>query len=356
MFESFFGFSANPFQLNPDPSFYFESKSHSSAFAHLKYGVYQGEGFIVITGEVGAGKTTLVRTLLQQIDPAKIVAGQIVSTQLDSDDLLRSVAAAFGLPIKSAAKAQLIATIEAFLVSIAAEGRRALLVVDEAQNLSAGALEELRMLSNFQLGPHALLHSFLIGQPELRTMLRAPSLLQLRQRIISSYHLGPLGPGETRKYVEHRLARVGWTDDPAIEDQVFDLIYEGSRGIPRIINNLCSRLLLSACLKESHAIGAADASEALSEFLAETQFGGGTDAVPAPPGPSEVHASVEGAAHGSVVRPFALASLTARLDRIEKMLTVTLELLRSQSGHQSEPKPRGPGRGGVGRSSVAGNT
>ena len=205
MYESYFGLTGKPFQLNPDPSFYFGSRGHKRAFAYLEYGLYQSEGFIVITGEIGAGKTTIVRSLLEQLDPAKVVAAQLVSTQLDADDLLRAVGAAFGLPVKSLDKAMLLAALEAFLCKLVTEKKRALLVVDEAQNLSPRAVEELRMLSNFQLGDQALLQSFLVGQPELRDIMQSPQMQQLRQRVIASYHLGPLDKAETQGYVEHRL-------------------------------------------------------------------------------------------------------------------------------------------------------
>ena len=168
MYESFYGLTGKPFQLNPDPSFYFGSRGHKRAFAYLEYGLYQSEGFIVITGEIGAGKTTIVRSLLEQLDPAKVVAAQLVSTQLDADDLLRAVGVAFGLPVETVDKAVLLASLEAFLCQLATDKKRALLIVDEAQNLTPRAIEELRMLSNFQLGDQALLQSFLVGQPELR--------------------------------------------------------------------------------------------------------------------------------------------------------------------------------------------
>jgi general secretion pathway protein A len=256
MYEAHFGFSGSPFQLNPDPSFYFNSRGHGSALAYLRYGVIQQEGFIVVTGEIGAGKTTLVRTLLHELDPDKVLAAQIVSTQLDSGDLLYAVIAAFGIPSQGSTKAQLIGSFEAFLTSVAMQGRRALLIVDEAQNLSLSAIEELRMLSNFQLGNHALLQSFLVGQPELRKLIESPSMEQLRQRITASCHLGPLSPDETRAYIEHRLRHVGWAERPAFLDGSFEQIYRWTGGIPRRINRMCNRVLLAAFIQGLEQIDA----------------------------------------------------------------------------------------------------
>src|SRR6476469_1696118 len=253
MYEHFYGLSGKPFQLNPDPAFFFGSRGHKRASAYLQYGVHQSEGFIVITGEIGAGKTTLVRSLFEHLDRKRLVAAQLVSTQLDADDMLRAVSAAFGLPAKAVDKATLLASLEAFLCQLATEGKRALLVVDEAQNLTPRAIEELRMLSNYQLGEQALLQSFLIGQPELRAMMQGPQMQQLRQRVIASYHLGPMDKTETQAYVEHRLAHVGWKGDPTFEPAAFDLIYQLSGGIPRRINTLCNRLLLSGYLGEKHS-------------------------------------------------------------------------------------------------------
>src|SRR5215510_6323750 len=258
MYEAYFGLNGKPFQLNPDPSFFFGSRGHKRAFAYLEYGLYQSEGFIVITGDVGAGKTTIVRSLLEQLDSAKVVAAQLVSTQLDADDMLRSVGAAFGLPVKSVDKEVLLASLEAFLCQLALDKKRALLVVDEAQNLTPKAIEELRMLSNFQLGDQALLQSFLIGQPELRKMMQSPQMQQLRQRVIASYHLGPLDKAETQAYIEHRLHHVGWKDDPRFDPACFELIHSLSGGIPRRINTLCNRLMLAGFLGEKHALEVAD--------------------------------------------------------------------------------------------------
>lgn len=341
MYESFYGFTGKPFQLNPDPSFFFGSKGHSSAYSYLKYGVFQSEGFIVVTGEIGAGKTTLVRTLLEELDPRKVVAVQLVSTQLEADDLLRSVATAFGLPVRGTDKAQLLATIEAFLTSLVTEHKRALLVVDEAQNLSPRAMEELRMLSNFQLGDRALLQSFLVGQPELRELLRGPSMQQLRQRVIASYHLGPMDEDETRGYIEHRLHRVGWKDDPSFDPAVFPSVYRATGGIPRKINLLCNRLLLASFLTEKHAIDQADVDAVIGEIRAE----GGVDAPVQPQPPVPI--SDDGARGDNVVRSFAISSIAARLDRLEKSVNLVLELLRSMAGSPDRrPKTGGkPGRG-----------
>jgi putative secretion ATPase (PEP-CTERM system associated) len=254
MFESFFGLRVAPFQLSPDPSFYFASKGHSHALAYLKFGVYQKEGFIVVTGEIGAGKTTLVRTLLGEIDANQVVAAQVVNTQLNEGELLASICNAFGVPVPGTSKAQLIAALEAFFVAVAASGRRALLVVDEAQNLGKRETEELRMLSNFQLGPQALLQSFLVGQPELRQMLGSALMEQLRQRVIASCHLGPLSENETRSYIEHRLRHAGWDGFPIFDAGAIAPIYAFTGGIPRRINLLCTRLLLAAYLTSKRCV------------------------------------------------------------------------------------------------------
>ncbi|WP_310463086.1 XrtA/PEP-CTERM system-associated ATPase [Sphaerotilus sp.] len=298
MYESAFGFSGPPFQLNPDPAFYFNSRGHGRALAYLQYGVAQGEGFIVITGEIGAGKTTLVRMLLDGLDRQKVLPAQIVSTQLESGELLQSIITAFGIPSQNnTSKAHLIATLEAFLTALAAQGRHALLVVDEAQNLEPRAVEELRMLSNFQLGNHSLLQSFLVGQPELRRLLESPSMEQLRQRVTASCHLGPLSLEETQAYIEHRLRRVGWTQHPAFGAGAFESLYRWSGGVPRRLNRLANRVLLAAFLDGAEAVSADLIERTAGELRAEIGEGGlevpipvvavaETPVVPAPPVPA----------------------------------------------------------------------
>lgn len=266
MYEAFYGLKAKPFQLNPDPTFYFASKQHRRASAYLEYGVYQNEGFIVVTGEIGAGKTTIVRGLLASLEKSKVVAAQLVSTQLDADDTLRMVAAAFGVRFKDLAKADILLALEAFFVDVARQGMRCLLIVDEAQNLTPRAVEELRMLSNFQFESHALLQTFLVGQPEFRAILRSPQLQQLRQRVIAACHIGPLDQDDTQAYIEHRLKCAGAQDEPSIDATAHAAIHRASGGIPRRINALCDRLLLMGFLGSKKAFVQADIDEVAAEI------------------------------------------------------------------------------------------
>ncbi|MBS1139934.1 MAG: ATPase [Proteobacteria bacterium] len=275
MYESFYGLSSKPFQLNPDPAFYFGSKQHRRAQAYLEYGMHQNEGFIVVTGEVGAGKTTIVRGLLESLDAEKVVAAQLVSTQLDADDTLRLVGAAFGLRTKDVAKSDVLMSLEAFLISMATKGKRCLLVVDEAQNLTARAVEELRMLSNFQYGNQALLQSFLIGQPEFRQILQSPHMMQFRQRVIAACHIGPLDVTETQAYIEHRLKFAGAREPLNISSAAFEAIFKASSGIPRRINSVCDRLLLFGFLNHQKSFDAPDVDEVAREIFEET-IGGST--------------------------------------------------------------------------------
>jgi putative secretion ATPase (PEP-CTERM system associated) len=282
MYESFFRLRGKPFQLTPDPQFFYDSRGHKRAMSYLRYGLLQGEGFIVVTGDVGAGKTTLIRSLLRTLPGDKVVAAQLVSTQVDADDVLRLVCAAYRLPHEGQSKAALLQNLERYFNSLAREGKRALLFVDEAQNLTARAVEELRMLSNFQVGERWMMQTFLLGQPEFRAILQSPELQQLRQRVIAQYHLGPLDEAETRAYVEHRLRHVGWQDDPHFDADAFVAIHDSTGGIPRRINTLCDRLLLAAYLEERRTIGRKDVDDVVSEIRAEL----GPDAVVSPEAPS----------------------------------------------------------------------
>ncbi len=254
MYEHYYRLTAKPFQLSPDPRFFFSSRGHKRALSYLRYGLKQGEGFIVVTGDVGTGKTTLVGALFQTLAKENVVGTQVVTTQMGASDLLRMVAAGFGVPYERATKAKLVRGLEEFFRGCARDGRRALLVVDEAQGLPRAAIEELRMLSNFQHNGRSLLQTFLLGQREFRNTMRSESFEQLRQRIIAAYHLQPLDDMETRAYIEHRMTRAGWQNDPSFDDDVFDGIYRFTRGVPRRINTLCDRLLLFCYLEEQHRV------------------------------------------------------------------------------------------------------
>ena len=269
MFEQFYGLASRPFQLTPDPDFYFESATHRKALSYLGYGLAQGEGFIVITGEVGAGKSTLVAHLTQRIDAEQLTLAQIVTSRLDGEELVHLAARAFGLEVDGHDKATALGQIERFLQDEAREGRRCLLVVDESQNLSIEAIEELRMLSNFQLGSHPLLQILLLGQPEFRDLLDSSDALeQLRQRVIARHHLDAMGVDEIEPYVTHRLECAGWGGDPSFEAGTFEAVHEATGSIPRKVNQLMTRVLLLGAVEQKHAIGA-DMVRTVSAELAQ---------------------------------------------------------------------------------------
>jgi type II secretory pathway predicted ATPase ExeA len=440
MYEAYFALTASPFQLNPDPSFLFVSKGHRNAHAYLRQGVARGDGMAVVTGEIGAGKTTLIGVALGEIDPARIIAVQLVSTQLDAGNLLRAVALAFGLSPRTAGRAasgtatapangvggnfiaapggraaerangrgagsngaagngvdgsgaagngagstgpgsngagsngpgsngagstgasingaaghgarrngvgihaegsrvpaaadsaagaaenaDLIARIEAFLVGLALDGRRAILVVDEAQNLATEAIEMLLRLSDLHSGHHPLLHCLLVGQPELRDLLRTPSMQRLGQRVDAAFHLGPMDREETRAYIEHRLLRVGWTRDPKFDPEAYAVIHRETDGIPRRINTLCNRLLLGASLEDHHTITGIAATEAAAELRLEIDYDErpGTRATinPARKGPPPAPSHSAGHA-------FTESALSARLDRLERSVEAMARLV-----------------------------
>lgn len=255
MYETYYNFSSVPFQLTPDIKYFFGSKGHSRAIAHLIYGLSQGEGFIVITGEVGAGKTTLVERLWSQLDRDTYTIARIATTQVSGEDLFRLAMAGFGLEDDAPGRANLLRKFDQLLQQHQRAGQRCLLVVDEAQNLSVAALEELRMLSNVTGNGGGALQTILLGQPQFRKILASPDLDQLRQRVLASYHLGPLSEEETRSYIEHRLRLGGWDgNNPQWENGAFSAIYRHSDGIPRRINRLCSRALMHGALDETHMI------------------------------------------------------------------------------------------------------
>lgn len=271
MYTDHYGLTAAPFQLTPDARFWFESGTHKKAMAYLGYGLAQNEGFIVVTGDIGAGKTTLVGHLMATIDPARLQAFKIVSTQVGGDDTLRLTAQAFGLSTDGVEKAQLLSRIESYLFDTARSGRRTLLIVDEAQNLPEDSLEELRMLSNFQADGQALLQIFLLGQPEFRDRLNAsPSLEQMRQRVIATHHLDPMSVDETLPYLEHRMKLAGWSGNPKFTVDAAIALHAASGGVPRKLNTLATRTLLLGSIENADVIDGALVSRVLHDLGNET--------------------------------------------------------------------------------------
>lgn len=268
MYENYYGLTSKPFQLTPDPSFFFDSKWHKRAMAYLQYGLSQAEGFIVITGDIGTGKTTVANSLLNDMQE-DIVAAQIVSPKLSPDELVKMVASKFGLPVKGSTKSDILIDLESFLLGLHKQGKRALLLVDEAQNLPLQTIEELRMLSNFQVAGKPLLQSFLLGQKELQPILAAPNMEQFRQRIVASCHLAPLTDVECQAYIEYRMQQAGWDGKALISAGAYDRIFQFTHGVPRKINTLMDRVLLFGFIEELETLEEETVENVIKEVCEE---------------------------------------------------------------------------------------
>jgi len=329
MYEDHYGLTGRPFALTPDPRFWYETATHRKAMAYLGFGLTQGEGFIVITGEIGSGKTTLVGHLVATIDRERQHVIQIVSTQVEGDDLLRLVAGGLGVAAEGLEKAQLLEGIEAGLRAVARSGRRTLLIVDEAQALPVSALEELRMLSNFQAGGQALVQIFLLGQPEFRERLHgADALEQLRQRVIAVHHLEPMEPEEIEPYMIHRLALVGWQGRPDFTGEALDALYKGSGGVPRILNQLATRVLLYGAIESLELIDA-DTVEAVIDDLKTDAPGADEPFEPIAPGDAD-----------EVVRRIIM--LEARVEEqntaLRRVLTLLVDWVEADTARHDGPR------------------
>jgi len=243
MYNEFYGFSKDPFLIVPDPSYLYKSPKHEEALARLAYGIRGRRAVMLMTGEVGAGKTTLIHYLVRHL-PASIHSAVITNSNLGAEPLLRLILAEFGLPAQPTAdKSVLIKTLQDHLEGLASLNRRGLLIIDEAQNLPLDALEEIRMLSNFQVGNHCLVQILLAGQPELRARMKDPRFLQIAQRVALNYHLAALSLEETREYIIYRLQRSGGKKELFTADAL-DRVFQLSRGIPRSINLVCDSALI----------------------------------------------------------------------------------------------------------------
>lgn len=267
MYERFYELRERPFALSPDPDYLYPSRVHREALDYLRYGLESHAGFVVITGEIGSGKTTLLQTLLRGID-SQTTVGRIVNTMLDPHELIETIMIDFGLDPAGRSKPLLLRDLAQYLVDQRLAGRLVLLVIDEAQNLSLSALEELRMLSNLETEKSKLLQIVLVGQPNLRDKLKAPELEQLRQRITVSYHLAPLDVGETENYINHRLRRAALGTALEFPHEVTDVIHARSAGVPRIINVICDATLVFGYAEERRQIELSLMGDVLSELEA----------------------------------------------------------------------------------------
>ena len=269
LYESFYDLQRDPFRLSADHTFAYSHKSYRTALSYLKFAAYREEGFVMITGKPGTGKTTLISEILSGLNPDKVVTASLVTTQLESHDLLHMVASSFGLEHVGASKSTLLLRIEDFLRQNHESRRRVILLVDEAQGLTLDAIEELRQLSNLIVDSVPVLQTFLIGQDELRDLVRSPQLDQLRQRIVASSHLEPLTEEEVFAYVRHRLLVAGWNDDPQIANAVVKLVHHYSNGIPRKINLIFGRLLLHGFTEGKHILMREDMEAVIRELEKE---------------------------------------------------------------------------------------
>jgi general secretion pathway protein A len=320
MYAAYFGLTQQPFELSPDARYFYGSQNHARALAHLTYGLAQGEGVIVITGEVGAGKTTLIEHLVFSLDPQRYTVGTIATTQLAPAGVLRTVLSAFGISRRGREKADMLHQLGTFFREQQSKGMRLLLIVDEVQNLPFASLEELRMLANLAIGTGTPLQTCLVGQPEFRDIIMSARAEQLRQRVVTSYHLGSLPETELRRYIEHRLRVAGWSENPIFDDDVFSIIYAYTNGIPRRVNLLCSRLLLQAYLDEKPRVNSVDANLALDEWDMEINALAGVDTS------SEAGAPIE-----TLNFAHRFNQLEARVDKQTEVVKGTLDILHRYS-------------------------
>jgi putative secretion ATPase (PEP-CTERM system associated) len=271
MYESFFGLTSKPFDLLPNPEFLFPSKSHKRALTYLDYGIRERAGFILLTGEIGSGKTTVVRNLIKK-QHERVVLSKIFNTQVDFDQLIAMVNDDFNLPVQGKDRIALLHDLNEFLIEQYSLGNRPTLIIDEAQNLTPNLLEEIRMLSNLETDDAKLLQIILVGQPELRKTLAMPSLLQLRQRISIYCHIQPLSRPEVEEYILHRLQVAGNREAVSFSGQAVNIIYTYSRGIPRLINIICDFIMLSAFAEETRKIDEEMVRDIIGDLDFENQY------------------------------------------------------------------------------------
>ena len=265
MYREFFGLKEKPFNVTSDPSFLFLSRVHKEAFSHLLYGIKERKGFLEITGEIGAGKTTLCRAILNQLD-SKTRTAFIFNSNLPELQLLQCILEDFGLEVHRRNKVSMLRQLNNFLLEELSKGNNIVLIIDEAQNLKPYILEEIRMLSNLETDKEKLFQIILVGQPELRKKIDSPALIQLKQRIAVKFHITALEKDEIDKYIYHRLSVAGSAGDIQFPQEAIDAIYGFSGGIPRLINLICDKSLLAAYVMETKVVGLPIIRKSISEL------------------------------------------------------------------------------------------
>lgn len=266
MYRSFYGFSEMPFNITPDPRFLYLSPTHQEALQHLKYGVLERKGFIALIGEVGCGKTTLCRRFLDELDPQRFDTALILNPRVTEAQMLKAILTELGETKCGRSQADLVIQMNKVLLERIARGKDIVLIVDEAQNLSVEVLEQIRLLSNLETDKQKLLQIVLLGQPELKAVLAQDKLRQLRQRILVYYELRPLSSEDTRQYVQHRLSLAGAGGRLRFTSPALWAVHRASGGVPRLVNNICDRALLSAFVRDSFEVDFWDVRRALRDI------------------------------------------------------------------------------------------
>ncbi len=343
MYASFFGLNCNPFQLTPDPEFLFLGKDHKKALTYLNYGISTNTGFILVTGEVGTGKTTLIRKILKGLKKDVKVA-RVNNTLVSSEQLISMINDDFGIDTKGKDKTRMLRDLSDFIIEQYAQGFRTALIIDEAQNLSPDLLEEIRLLSNLETDKSKLLQIILLGQPELKNTLAVPELRQLRQRISISCHINPLGRSETEEYVLHRLEIAGNREAVTFLGGAMDALHAATRGIPRLINIFCDFLLLASFTEESKEISVDMVTEVAADIDSEDRYWGDT--------PLEVEKdngtlqsvlrrldNIESAMRSQISSNVDVQEIAAKLANMEDIIVTMVD--KSRSGPQGQSSSGG---------------
>jgi general secretion pathway protein A len=328
MYKEFFGLTLKPFELVPNPRFLFLSRSHQKAINYLEYGICNQAGFILFTGEVGSGKTTILRNLIRSVDPTTEIS-MVFNTRIDSRQLIALINEDFGLHVDGKDIQGLLRELNDFLIDQHAQGRHPIIIIDEAQNLSVDALEEVRLLSNLETDEYKLVQIILVGQPELRDHINHPDLLQLKQRINIHCHLDTLSREETEEYIFHRLAIAGNRDALVFAEGVFDLIFGFSTGVPRLVNLICDFILLAAFVEETNNLSLNLVSEVIGDVAMEKD-----EPVPSTNKPADVEICTTQACNSLnrhlVIRISGLMDEVQKLDQKLKPLEDVLSYIGQQ--------------------------